>query len=160
MRSIEGKRGMPRVRPPFPAKQGLWEKPTVLNNVETLATIGHIITVGADEYRQDGTEKSPGTKIFAVTGKVNNTGLVEIPMGVSMRHIIFDICGGIKDHKKFKAVQIGGPSGGCLTEEHLDMGLDYDSLKKLGAMIGSGGLVVMDEHTCMVDRLRFRYQSL
>ncbi|MBQ3172400.1 MAG: NADH-quinone oxidoreductase subunit NuoF [Mailhella sp.] len=155
MRSIEGKRGMPRVRPPFPAKQGLWEKPTVLNNVETLATIGHIITVGADEYRQDGTEKSPGTKIFAVTGKVNNTGLVEIPMGVSMRHIIFDICGGIKDHKKFKAVQIGGPSGACLPASLLDNPVDYDSLTAAGAMMGSGGLVVVDQDTCMVDLARF-----
>ena len=153
--SIEGKRGMPRVRPPFPAKQGLWEKPTVLNNVETLATIGHIIKVGAEEYRQDGTEKSPGTKIFAVTGKVNNTGLVEIPMGVSMRHIIFDICGGIKDHKKFKAVQIGGPSGACLPKELLDNPVDYDSLTAAGAMMGSGGLVVVDQDTCMVDLARF-----
>ena len=155
MRSIEGKRGMPRVRPPFPAKQGLWEKPTVLNNVETLATIGHIIKVGADEYRQDGTEKSPGTKIFAVTGKVNNTGLVEIPMGVSMRHIIFDICGGIKDGKKFKAVQIGGPSGACLPKELLDNPVDYDSLTAAGAMMGSGGLVVVDQDPCMVDLARF-----
>ncbi|MBQ8664573.1 MAG: NADH-quinone oxidoreductase subunit NuoF [Mailhella sp.] len=155
MRSIEGKRGMPRVRPPFPAKQGLWEKPTVLNNVETLATIGHILKVGADEYRQDGTEKSPGTKIFAVTGKVNNTGLVEIPMGVSMRHIIFDICGGIKGHKKFKAVQIGGPSGACLPASLLDNPVDYDSLTAAGAMMGSGGLVVVDQDTCMVDLARF-----
>ena len=155
MRSIEGKRGMPRVRPPFPAKQGLWEKPTVLNNVETLATIGHIIKVGADEYRQDGTEKSPGTKIFAVTGKVNNTGLVEIPMGVPMRHIIFDICGGIKNGKQFKAVQIGGPSGACLPASLLDNPVDYDSLTAAGAMMGSGGLVVVDEETCMVDLARF-----
>ncbi|WP_446424939.1 NADH-quinone oxidoreductase subunit NuoF [Mailhella sp.] len=155
MRSIEGKRGMPRVRPPFPAKQGLWEKPTVLNNVETLATIGHIIKVGAEEYRQDGTEKSPGTKIFAVTGKVNNTGLVEIPMGVPMRHIIFDICGGIKGGKQFKAVQIGGPSGACLPASLLDNPVDYDSLSAAGAMMGSGGLVVVDEDTCMVDLARF-----
>ena len=123
--------------------------------METLATIGHIITVGADEYRQDGTEKSPGTKIFAVTGKVNNTGLVEIPMGVSMRHIIFDICGGIKDHKKFKAVQIGGPSGACLPASLLDNPVDYDSLTAAGAMMGSGGLVVVDQDTCMVDLARF-----
>ena len=155
MRSIEGKRGMPRVRPPFPAKQGLWEKPTVLNNVETLATIGYIIKVGAEEYRQDGTEKSPGTKIFAVTGKVNNTGLVEIPMGVPMRHIIFDICGGIKGGKQFKAVQIGGPSGACLPPSLLDNPVDYDSLSAAGAMMGSGGLVVVDEDTCMVDLARF-----
>ena len=155
MRSIEGKRGMPRVRPPFPAKQGLWEKPTVLNNVETLATIGYIIKVGAEEYRQDGTEKSPGTKIFAVTGKVNNTGLVEIPMGVPMRHIIFDICGGIKGGKQFKAVQIGGPSGACLPASLLDNPVDYDSLSAAGAMMGSGGLVVVDEDTCMVDLARF-----
>jgi len=155
MRSIEGKRGMPRVRPPFPAKQGLWEKPTVLNNVETLATIGYIINVGADTYRQDGTEKSPGTKIFAVTGKVNNTGLVEVPMGVTMRHIIFDICNGIKDGKQFKAVQIGGPSGACLPASLLDNIVDYDSLSAAGAMMGSGGLVVVDEDTCMVDLARF-----
>ena len=155
MRSIEGKRGMPRVRPPFPAKQGLWEKPTVLNNVETLATIGYILNVGAEEYRKDGTEKSPGTKIFAVTGKVNNTGLVEVPMGVSMRHIIFDICNGIKDGKQFKAVQIGGPSGACLPAELLDNAVDYDSLTAAGAMMGSGGLVVVDEDTCMVDLARF-----
>ena len=155
MRSIEGKRGMPRVRPPFPAKQGLWEKPTVLNNVETLATIGYIINVGADEYRKDGTEKSPGTKIFAVTGKVNNTGLVEVPMGVTMRHIIFDICNGIKDGKQFKAVQIGGPSGACLPASLLDNVVDYDSLSAAGAMMGSGGLVVVDEDTCMVDLARF-----
>ena len=155
MRSIEGKRGMPRVCPPFPAKQGLWEKPTVLNNVETLATIGYIINVGADEYRKDGTEKSPGTKIFAVTGKVNNTGLVEVPMGVTMRHIIFDICNGIKDGKQFKAVQIGGPSGACLPASLLDNVVDYDSLSAAGAMMGSGGLVVVDEDTCMVDLARF-----
>ena len=155
MRSIEGKRGMPRVRPPFPAKQGLWEKPTVLNNVETFANIARIITEGAAAFRQDGTEKSPGTKIFAVTGKVRNTGLVEIPMGVSMRHIIFDICAGIKNEKKFKAVQIGGPSGACLPASMLDNPVDYDSLTAAGAMMGSGGLVVVDEDTCMVDLARF-----
>ena len=155
MRSIEGKRGMPRVRPPFPAKQGLWEKPTVLNNVETFANIARIILKGADTFRQDGTEKSPGTKIFAVTGKVRNTGLVEVPMGVSMRHIIFDICAGIKGDKAFKAVQIGGPSGACLPASMLDNPVDYDSLTAAGAMMGSGGLVVVDEDTCMVDLARF-----
>ena len=155
MRSIEGKRGMPRVRPPFPAKRGLWEKPTVLNNVETFANVARIITDGAAAFRQDGTEKSPGTKIFAVTGKVRNTGLVEIPMGVSMRHIIFDICAGIKNEKKFKAVQIGGPSGACLPASMLDNPVDYDSLTAAGAMMGSGGLVVVDEDTCMVDLARF-----
>ena len=153
--SIEGKRGMPRVKPPRTVDQGLWAKPTVLNNVETFANVPGIVMNGADWYRSFGTEKSPGTKTFALTGNVVNTGLVEVPMGTTLRKIIFDIGGGIKDGKKFKAVQIGGPAGGCLTEEHLDMPLDFDSLKKVGAIVGSGGLVVMDEDTCMVETARF-----
>ena len=153
--SIEGNRGMPRVKPPRTVDHGLWAKPTVLNNVETFANVPGIIMNGAAWYRSIGTEKSPGTKTFALTGNVVNTGLVEVPMGTTLRKIIFDIGGGIKDGKKFKAVQIGGPSGGCLTEEHLDIPLDFDSIKKLGAIIGSGGLVVMDEDTCMVEVARF-----
>ncbi len=153
--SIEGKRGMPRVKPPRTVEQGLWARPTVLNNVETFSAVPLIIRKGADWFRSIGTEKSPGTKAFALTGNVVNTGLIEVPMGSTLRHVIFDIGGGIKDGKKFKAVQIGGPSGGCLTEEHLDLPMDFDSLKKLGAMIGSGGLVVMDEDTCMVEVARF-----
>jgi NADH-quinone oxidoreductase subunit F len=155
MASIEGKRGMPRVRPPFPAQSGLWGKPTNINNVETWSNIPHILRMGADWYTQFGTEKSKGTKIFALTGKVNNTGLVEVPMGMTLRDIIFDIGGGIQDGKKFKAVQIGGPSGGCLPEEMLDLSVDYDTLTRAGAMVGSGGLVVMDETTCMVNIARF-----
>ena len=153
--SIEGNRGMPRVKPPRTVDHGLWAKPTVLNNVETFANVPGIIMNGAQWYRSIGTEKSPGTKTFALTGNVVNTGLVEVPMGTTLREIIFDIGGGIKDGKKFKAVQIGGPSGGCLTEEHLDIPLDFDSIKRLGAIIGSGGLVVMDEDTCMVEVARF-----
>ncbi|MFZ5597068.1 MAG: NADH-quinone oxidoreductase subunit NuoF [Bacillota bacterium] len=153
--SIEGNRGMPRVRPPFPANSGLWGKPTCLNNVETFANVPQILRNGGAWYASMGTEKSKGTKIFALTGKVNNTGLVEVPMGISMRDIIFAIGGGIQGGKKFKAVQIGGPSGGCLPEELLDLPVDYDSLTSAGAMMGSGGLVVMDETTCMVDVARF-----
>ncbi len=153
--SIEGKRGMPRVKPPRTVEQGLWARPTVLNNVETFSAVPLIVRRGVDWFRSIGTEKSPGTKAFALTGNVVNTGLIEVPMGSTLRHVIFDIGGGIKDGKKFKAVQIGGPSGGCLTEEHLDLPMDFDSLKKLGAMIGSGGLVVMDEDTCMVEVARF-----
>lgn len=153
--SIEGKRGMPRVKPPRTVDHGLWGKPTVLNNVETFANVPNIINKGAAWYRGIGTEGSAGTKTFALTGNVVNTGLVEVPMGATLREIIFDIGGGIPDGKKFKAVQIGGPSGGCLTEEHLDYPMDFDSLKKLGAIIGSGGLVVMDEDTCMVEVARF-----
>jgi len=153
--SIEGKRGMPRVKPPRTVDQGLWAKPTVLNNVETFANVPGIVMNGAQWYRSIGTEKSPGTKTFALTGNVVNTGLVEVPMGTTLREVIFDIGGGIANGKKFKAVQIGGPSGGCLTEEHLDMPMDFDSLKKAGAIIGSGGLVVMDEDTCMVEVARF-----
>ena len=153
--SIEGKRGMPRVKPPRTVDQGLWGKPTVLNNVETFANVPGIINHGAQWYKGIGTESSAGTKTFALTGNVVNTGLVEVPMGTTLREIIFDIGGGIPNGKKFKAVQIGGPSGGCLTEEHLDDPMDFDSLKKLGAIIGSGGLVVMDEDTCMVEVARF-----
>ena len=155
--SIEGKRGMPRTKPPRTVEHGLWAKPTILNNVETFANVPGIIREGAGWYRSIGTEKSPGTKAFALTGNVNNTGLIEVPMGTTIREVVFDIGGGIRGGKKFKAVQIGGPSGGCAcaSEEHLDLPLDFDSLKKIGAMIGSGGLVVMDEDTCMVETARF-----
>lgn len=153
--SIEGDRGMPRVKPPRTVEQGLYGKPTLLNNVETFANVPMIIKNGADWYRSYGTEKSPGTKAFALTGNIVNTGLIEVPMGTELQKIIFDIGGGVRDGKAFKAVQIGGPSGGCLTSEHLELPLDFDSLKKVGAMIGSGGLVVMDEDTCMVEVARF-----
>ncbi len=155
MRSIEGRRGEPRPRPPFPATRGLWEKPSVLNNVETLANVPLIISQGADWFRSVGTEKSPGTKIFALTGKVNNVGLVEVNMGVQLGEIIYDIGGGIPDGKSFKAAQIGGPSGGCIPKEHLNVPVDYESLAELGAIMGSGGLIVMDEDSCMVDMARF-----
>ena len=155
MASIEGKRGMPRPRPPFPAVAGLWGKPTNINNVETFGNVAAIITNGADWYAGFGTEKSKGTKVFALTGKINNTGLAEVPMGITMREIIYDIGGGINGGKKFKAVQIGGPSGGCLPESMLDLSIDYDSLTAAVAMMGSGGLVVMDEDTCMVDVAKF-----
>ena len=153
--SIEGKRGMPRVKPPRTVEHGLFDKPTVLNNVETFANVPRIITEGADWFKGYGTDGSPGTKAFALTGNIVNTGLIEVPMGTTLREIIFDIGGGIRDGKKFKAVQIGGPSGGCLIETELDLPLDFDSLKKVGGMIGSGGLVVMDEDTCMVEVSRF-----
>ncbi|MEW8972846.1 MAG: NADH-quinone oxidoreductase subunit NuoF [Tissierellaceae bacterium] len=153
--SIEGERGMPRVRAKRTVEEGLWKKPTVLNNVETFANVRYIIMKGSDWFKSFGTKDSPGTKAFALTGNVNNTGLIEVPMGATLRQVIFDIGGGIKNGKKFKAVQIGGPSGGCLTEEYLDMKLDFDSLKEVGAMIGSGGMVVMDEDTCMVEVARF-----
>ncbi|MEG0918459.1 MAG: NADH-ubiquinone oxidoreductase-F iron-sulfur binding region domain-containing protein [Anaerovoracaceae bacterium] len=153
--SIEGERGMPRVKPPRTVYQGLYSKPTLLNNVETFANVPIIINNGSDWYRNIGVKDSPGTKAFAITGNINNTGLIEVPMGTTLREVIFDIGGGIKDGKKFKAVQIGGPSGGCLTEKHLDLPLDFDSLKHAGAMIGSGGMVVMDEETCMVEVARF-----
>ncbi|PKM40985.1 MAG: NADH-quinone oxidoreductase subunit F [Firmicutes bacterium HGW-Firmicutes-9] len=153
--SIEGKRGMPRVKPPRTVEHGLFDKPTVLNNVETFANVPLIINRGADWYRSIGPENSPGTKAFALTGNIVNTGLIEVPMGTTLREVIFDIGGGVRDGKAFKAVQIGGPSGGCLTSEDLDLPLDFDSLKKAGAMIGSGGLVVMDEDTCMVEVARF-----
>ena len=153
--SIEGNRGMPRVKPPRTVEQGLFEKPTVLNNVETYANVPMIILKGAAWYKTIGPENSPGTKAFALTGSVKNTGLIEVPMGTTLREVIFDIGGGIKGDGEFKAVQIGGPSGGCLITPHLDVSLDFDSLKKMGAMIGSGGLVVMDSNTCMVEVARF-----
>lgn len=153
--SIEGERGMPRTKPPRTVEQGLFGKPTVLNNVETYANVPMIINEGAAWYHTIGTEGSPGTKAFALTGSVKNTGLIEVPMGTSLRKIVYDIGGGVKNDVPFKAVQIGGPSGGCLVTSNLDVCLDFDSLKKLGAMIGSGGLVVMDENTCMVEVARF-----
>lgn len=153
--SIEGKRGMPRVKPPRTVEHGLFNKPTNLNNVETYANVPMIITKGAEWYRSIGPENSPGTKAFALTGTIRNTGLIEVPMGTTLREVIFDIGGGMKGSTKFKAVQIGGPSGGCLTENELDIPLDFDSLKKVNAMIGSGGLVVMDDKTCMVEIARF-----
>ena len=155
MTSIEGKRGEPRPKPPRSAEKGLWKKPTVLNNVETYANIPQIIMKGADWFNSIGTEKSKGTKVFALGGKINNIGLVEVPMGTTIREIVYDIGGGIPGGKEFKAVQAGGPSGGCLPKEHLDTPIDYDSLTKLGSMMGSGGLIVMDEDTCMVDLARF-----
>lgn len=153
--SIEGERGMPRPKPPFPANKGLFGRPTLINNVETLANVPVIILKGAQWFSSFGTETSKGTKTFALTGEVNNTGLIEVPMGTTLRKIVFDIGGGIRGGKKFKAVQIGGPSGGCLTEEHLDMPMDYDNLTKAGAMVGSGGLVVLNEDTCIVEIARF-----
>ncbi len=155
LNSIMGKRGMPRPRPPFPAVSGLWQKPTVLNNVETLATVPYILREGVDAFRQYGTEKSPGTKVFCLGGKVNNIGLVEISMGTTLRELIFEIGGGIKNGKKFKAIQTGGPSGGCLTAESLDEGIDFDNMVRLGSMMGSGGAIVMDEDNCMVDVAKF-----
>ena len=146
---------MPRVKPPRTVEQGLWARPTVLNNVETYANVPMIVTNGADWFKGIGTPESPGTKAFALTGNVRNTGLIEVPMGITLREVIYDIGGGIQNDKKFKAVQIGGPSGGCLTEDQLDSKMDFDSLAKIGAMIGSGGLVIMDEDTCMVEVARF-----
>jgi len=153
--SIEGKRGMPRPRPPFPAVSGLFGKPTIINNVETLSNLPEIMARGEDWFASIGTEKSKGTKVFALSGNITLTGLVEIPMGTTVREIIFNIAGGIPNNKKFKSVQIGGPSGGCITEENLDIQVDYESLISVGAMMGSGGLVVMDEDTCMVDVAKF-----
>ena len=155
MTSIEGHRGEPRPRPPFPAVKGLFGKPTILNNVETYANIPQIINKGADWFRSFGTEKSKGTKVFALGGKIHNTGLVEIPMGTTMREIIEEIGGGIPGGKKFKAAQTGGPSGGCIPAEHLDIPIDYDNLTAIGSMMGSGGMIVMDEDTCMVDIAKF-----
>ena len=146
---------MPRPKPPFPANKGLFGQPTLINNVETFANVPLIINNGAQWFKDLGTANNAGTKTFALTGEVRNTGLIEVPMGSTLRQIIFDIGGGIRNDKKFKAVQIGGPSGGCLTEEHLDMPLDYDSLTRAGAMIGSGGLVVLNEDTCIVEIARF-----
>ena len=153
--SIEGQRGMPRPKPPFPAVAGLWGKPTIINNVETLANVSRIMTKGVDWFTSIGTPSSPGTKTFALTGEVENTGLIEVPMGRTIEEVVFKIGGGIRGGRKFKAVQIGGPSGGCLTEDQLDITLDFDSLQQVGAMIGSGGLVVMDENTCVVEVARF-----
>ncbi|MBS1237171.1 MAG: nuoF [Deltaproteobacteria bacterium] len=155
MQSIEGKRGMPRPRPPFPAVQGLWKKPTVLNNVETYANVPQIIQNGGAWYASIGTATSKGTKVFALTGAVNNIGLVEVPMGISLREIIFDIGGGIPKKRKFKGVQLGGPSGGCVPEQFLDTPVDYESIAKVGAIMGSGGMIVMNDQTCMVDMARF-----
>ncbi|MEG0156123.1 MAG: NADH-ubiquinone oxidoreductase-F iron-sulfur binding region domain-containing protein, partial [Anaerovoracaceae bacterium] len=155
MTSVEGKRGEPRPRPPFPAVKGLFGQPTILNNVETYANIPVILLKGADWFSKIGTEKSKGTKVFAVGGKINNTGLVEVPMGTTLRQIIYDIGGGIPNGKSFKAAQTGGPSGGCIPASHLDTEIDYDNLLALGSMMGSGGLIVMDEDTCMVDLAKF-----
>ncbi len=155
LESIEGKRGQPRLKPPFPAHSGLWGKPTLINNVETWANITKIILNGAEWYASIGTEGSKGTKVFALGGNVNNVGLVEVPMGTTLREIIFDIGGGIPNGRKFKAAQTGGPSGGCIPEQHLDTPIDYDSLKEIGSMMGSGGLIVMDDSKCMVNLARF-----
>ncbi len=155
MTSIEGNRGEPRPRPPFPAEKGLYGKPTVLNNVETYANIPQIILKGSEWFNSFGTEKSRGTKVFALGGKINNTGLVEIPMGTTLREVVFEIGGGIPNGKKFKAAQTGGPSGGCIPTEHLDVPIDYDNLIAIGSMMGSGGLIVMDEDNCMVDIAKF-----
>jgi len=155
MASIEGKRAFPRQRPPFPAQEGLWGKPTNINNVETWANVPLIINKGAEWYSKIGTRGSKGTKIFSLVGKINNTGLVEVPMGMTLKEIIYDIGGGIKDNKKFKAVQTGGPSGGCIPAEMLDLPIDFETLTKAGSMMGSGGMIVMDEDTCMVDVARY-----
>ena len=155
LNSIEGKRGMPRPRPPFPAVKGLWDKPSIINNVETYACVPYILRNGAAEFAKVGTERSKGTKVFALGGKVNNVGLVEIPMGTTLRELIYDIGGGIPGGKKFKAIQTGGPSGGCLTEKDLDNEIDFDNLVSLGSMMGSGGAIVMDEDNCMVDVAKF-----
>ncbi len=155
MRSIEGKRGMPRPRPPFPANQGLWEKPTILNNVETLANVAQIILKGGAWYASIGTNTSKGTKVFALSGDITNIGLVEVPMGTSLRTIVYDIGGGIPNKRKFKAVQLGGPSGGCVPEAYLDTPVDYEEIAKVGAIMGSGGAIVMDDRTCMVDMARY-----
>ena len=155
LNSIEGKRGMPRPRPPFPAVKGLWGKPTIVNNVETLACVPYILREGAEKFAEVGTEKSKGTKVFALGGKVNNVGLVEVPMGTTLRTVIEEIGGGIPNGKKFKAAQTGGPSGGCIPAEHFDIPIDYDNLIGIGSMMGSGGLIVMDEDNCMVDIAKF-----
>ena len=155
LNSIEGKRGMPRPRPPFPAVKGLWGKPTIINNVETLACVPYILRNGASEFAAVGTERSKGTKVFALGGKVNNVGLVEVPMGTTLRELIYDIGGGIPNGKEFKAIQTGGPSGGCLTKEYLDEPIDFDNLVAKGSMMGSGGAIVMDEDNCMVDVAKF-----
>ncbi|HYG98522.1 MAG TPA: NuoF family protein [Terriglobales bacterium] len=153
--SIEGKRGMPRPRPPYPAQEGLWGCPTLINNVETYANVAPIIRNGGEWFASIGTEKSKGTKVFALAGRVENTGLIEVPMGITLRDIIFKLGGGIPDGRKFKAVQTGGPSGGCIPEEFLDMPVDYESLNKLGTIMGSGGMIIMDETSCMVDVAKY-----
>jgi bidirectional [NiFe] hydrogenase diaphorase subunit len=153
--SIEGKRGLPRPRPPYPAQQGLWGCPTLINNVETFANIPPIIRNGGDWFAGIGTDKSKGTKVFALAGRVNNTGLVEVPMGITLREIVFDIGGGVPEGRRFKAVQTGGPSGGCIPEQFLDMPVDYESLSQVGSIMGSGGMIVMDETSCMVDVARY-----
>jgi NADH:ubiquinone oxidoreductase subunit F (NADH-binding)/Pyruvate/2-oxoacid:ferredoxin oxidoreductase delta subunit len=153
--SIEGKRGMPRPRPPYPVQAGLWGKPTVINNVETFGNVPPIIMMGGQEFAKIGTAKSKGTKVFALSGNVKNTGLVEVPMGTTLADVVFKIGGGIPNGKEFKAVQIGGPSGGCIPEHLIDTPVDYESLKEIGAMMGSGGFVVMDEDTCMVDVAKY-----
>jgi NADH:ubiquinone oxidoreductase subunit F (NADH-binding) len=155
IRSIEGYRGMPTSKPPFPAVKGLWGQPTNVNNVETFANVPVIFLRGADYFRSIGTAKSPGTKVFALGGKINNTGLVEVPMGTTLREVVFDIGGGIPQKRKFKAIQTGGPSGGCITEKDLDTPIDFDNLTALGSMMGSGGMIIMDEDNCMVDVARF-----
>ena len=155
MRSIEGKRGMPVPRPPFPAQKGLWDKPSVLNNVETYANIPQIILNGSDWYRSLGTEKSTGTKVFALSGAISNIGLIEVPMGIPLRKIIFDIGGGIPNKRKFKAVQLGGPSGGCIPEHLLDTPVTYEDIVQTGAIVGSGGMVVMNDLNCMVSVAKF-----
>ncbi|MFH1737435.1 MAG: NAD(P)H-dependent oxidoreductase subunit E, partial [bacterium] len=155
MASIQGRRGMPRPRPPFPAVRGLWNCPTLINNVETYANIVPILTNGGVWFSKIGTERSTGTKVFALAGKINNTGLVEVPMGMTLREIIYEIGGGIPGGKKFKAAQTGGPSGGCIPEQHLDISMEYDTLFEIGSMMGSGGLIVMDEDSCMVDVAKF-----
>jgi len=153
--SIEGKRGNPRPRPPYPAESGLWGKPTLINNVETITNVPSIINKGAEWFASIGTEKSKGTKVFALTGRITHTGLIEVPMGISLREIIYDIGGGIPDGRVFKAVQTGGPSGGCIPEAHLDMPVDYESLAKVGSIMGSGGMIVMDDTSCMVDVAKY-----
>ena len=155
LESIEGKRGQPRVKPPYPAQAGLWGKPTLINNVETYSNIAQIILNGADWYASIGTKNSKGTKVFALGGNVNNIGLVEVPMGTTLREIVYDIGGGIPNGREFKAAQTGGPSGGCIPKEHLDTPIDYESLKEIGSMMGSGGLIVMDDTKCMVCLAKF-----
>jgi bidirectional [NiFe] hydrogenase diaphorase subunit len=153
--SIEGNRGTPRPRPPYPAQSGLWGKPTLINNVETYANIAPILRNGGEWFAGIGTEKSKGTKVFALAGRVRNTGLIEVPMGITLRDVVFKLGGGIPEDRKFKAVQTGGPSGGCVPERHLDMPVDYESLAHVGSIMGSGGMIVMDESSCMVDVAKF-----
>ena len=153
--SVEGKRGTPRIRPPYPTESGLWGSPTVINNVETMANVPSIITQGADWYASIGTDKSAGTKVFALAGQLRNTGLIEVPMGISLREIVYEIGGGVPGNREFKAAQTGGPSGGCIPAEHLDAPVDYESLDELGSIMGSGGLVIVDDSTQMPDFARF-----